>query len=211
MAALEGLRTRIVVLHRSGVGGGTGVGLVKELSKLLGQSVSRGLVRSSLAAENTQEPADLLSGRLTGGMVINNKVNNRVNRAWGVTDWVIPVPLVSVAEGYPDALRGATVWKVRVPQAGSRTCQQWQWQVLGVSDVTLTPLKSALADVLGDGFTLVSATAGGRFHPPSSEGIPAFRGGGNPILNLAARSAAASLRNVPNTARAQSGRTWFSM
>ncbi|MGW1093668.1 hypothetical protein ACWD4L_47865, partial [Streptomyces sp. NPDC002596] len=31
-------------------------------------------------------------------------------------------------------------------------------------------------------------------HPSSSEGIPAFRRGGNPILNPAARSAADSLR-----------------
>ncbi|WP_253209060.1 FAD-dependent oxidoreductase [Streptomyces niphimycinicus] len=36
-----------------------------------------------------------------------------------------------------------------------------------------------------------------RRHPSSSEGIPAFRRGGNPILSPAARSAAGSLRNAP--------------
>jgi hypothetical protein len=48
-------------------------------------------------------------------------------------------------------------------------------------------------------------------HPSSSEGIPAFRRGGNPVLSPAARSAAASLRNALPVACAQSGRFWFSM
>jgi hypothetical protein len=164
LAALEDLRTRIVVLYRSGVGGGSGRKFTEEFSKVLERPIDRSVVRSALAAENTRQLAEFLSGRVTGTTVVaNSRVDNRGDSMWEVADWVVPVPLVSVAGGQLDALRGATVWKVRVPQADSGTHQRWQWQVMGVSDVTLAPLKSASADELGDRFTLVSATTGGRF------------------------------------------------
>ncbi|MFB7224791.1 hypothetical protein [Streptomyces sp. NPDC056227] len=48
----------------------------------------------------------------------------------------------------------------------------------------------------GGRVTVSDGEAGRPSHPSSSEGIPAFGRGGNPILNPAARSAAVSLRNA---------------
>jgi hypothetical protein len=64
---------------------------------------------------------------------------------------------------------------------------------------------------LQDMLQTVRPVADSFVHPSSSEGVPVFRRGGNPILGPAARSAAASLRNASRAARAQSGRFWFSM
>jgi transcriptional regulator with XRE-family HTH domain len=87
---------------------------------------------------------------------------NSFEGARRLAELVVPVPLVPV-DGMPlDALRGVRVWEVRLPGVGSGV--PWRREVLGASDMRVAPLEGALVGELGDGFTLVSESAGGRFH-----------------------------------------------
>ncbi|WP_442818569.1 SMI1/KNR4 family protein [Streptomyces sp. NBC_01320] len=79
--------------------------------------------------------------------------------------------------------------------------EAWVWEEDDRPEEELEPL---LDQVFGHGSIVLGTDGCGMDwhlvvtgpHPSSSEGIPAFRRGGNPVLNPAARSAAVSLRSA---------------